>query len=108
MNTHFNKAEALYNLHQQEQIFVMPNAWDAGSAKLLAAAGFVAIATTSAGIAFSLGRPDSEGAVSRAEMLNALIRKAATEMMLEGRFSYAEEQIPDAALCEFFANFGAQ
>lgn len=72
MNTQFNKAEALYNLHQQEQIFVMPNAWDAGSAKLLAAAGFVAIATTSAGIAFSLGRPDSEGAVSRAEMLNAI------------------------------------
>ena len=38
--------------------FIMPNAWDAGSAMLLAQAGFPAIATTSAGIAFSLGRPD--------------------------------------------------
>jgi len=38
--------------------FIMPNAWDAGSAILLAQAGFPAIATTSAGIAFSLGRPD--------------------------------------------------
>lgn len=38
--------------------FIMPNAWDAGSAILLAGAGFSAIATTSAGIAFSLGRPD--------------------------------------------------
>lgn len=38
--------------------FIMPNAWDAGSAILLANAGFPAIATTSAGIAFSLGRPD--------------------------------------------------
>jgi len=38
--------------------FIMPNAWDAGSAIILAEAGFPAIATTSAGIAFSLGRPD--------------------------------------------------
>jgi 2-methylisocitrate lyase-like PEP mutase family enzyme len=38
--------------------FIMPNAWDAGSAILMADAGFSAIGTTSAGIAFSLGRPD--------------------------------------------------
>ena len=45
-------------LHEGPEGFVMPNAWDAGSAILLAQAGFPAIATTSAGIAFSLGRPD--------------------------------------------------
>lgn len=45
-------------LHRQRPGFVMPNAWDAGSARLLEAAGFEAIATTSAGIAFSLGLPD--------------------------------------------------
>lgn len=44
----------------------MPNAWDAGSAVLLADAGFDAIATTSAGVAFSLGRPD-HGSTSAAE-----------------------------------------
>jgi 2-methylisocitrate lyase-like PEP mutase family enzyme len=54
--------------------FVMPNAWDAGSAILLADAGFAAIATTSAGIAFSLGTgdhtlPDGAKAVSRDTML---------------------------------------
>jgi 2-methylisocitrate lyase-like PEP mutase family enzyme len=38
--------------------FLLPNAWDVGSARVLAAAGFPALATTSAGIAFSLGRPD--------------------------------------------------
>ena len=40
------------------EFFVMPNAWDAGSAVLLAGAGFPAIATTSAGIAFSLAKGD--------------------------------------------------
>src|SRR5262249_36921764 len=38
--------------------FLLPNAWDAGSARILVTAGFPAIATTSAGVAFSLGRPD--------------------------------------------------
>lgn len=45
-------------LHAAPRGFVMPNAWDAGSAIVLAQAGFAAIATTSAGIAFSMGRPD--------------------------------------------------
>src|SRR5215831_2488009 len=45
-------------LHAAPDGFIMPNAWDAGSAALLARSGFAAIATTSAGIAFSLGRPD--------------------------------------------------
>ena len=61
------------NLHAAPRGFVMPNAWDAGSAILLAEAGFPAIATTSAGIAFSMGRPDysvsdSRLAVSREAM----------------------------------------
>jgi 2-methylisocitrate lyase-like PEP mutase family enzyme len=43
------------------------------------------------------------GSLARATY--ALIRKAAQEMMIKGQFSYAEEQIPDGELCEFFANF---
>jgi 2-methylisocitrate lyase-like PEP mutase family enzyme len=51
--------------------FLLPNAWDAGSARMLAAAGFPAIATTSAGVAFSLGLPDHGygGRVERDPML---------------------------------------
>lgn len=49
--------------------FVVPNPWDAGSARILTALGFAALATTSAGLAFSLGRRDAEGAVSREETL---------------------------------------
>lgn len=50
-------------LHEQSGAFVMPNPWDIGSARILAALGFKALATTSAGMAHSLGMPD--GAVSR-------------------------------------------
>ena len=56
-------------LHTADAIFLMPNAWDAGSALMLASLGFPAIATTSAGVAFSLGFPDQEAAVSRETML---------------------------------------
>ena len=44
------KAAAFRQLHEHDGIFMMPNAWDAGSAKFLQAAGFAAIATTSAGL----------------------------------------------------------
>jgi 2-methylisocitrate lyase-like PEP mutase family enzyme len=52
-----SKAEALRDLHTGEP-FVIPNPWDAGSAKMLASLGFKALATTSSGFAFTLGRPD--------------------------------------------------
>lgn len=45
-------------LHRRHEVFVMPNPWDAGSARLLAGAGFEALATTSAGFAWSIGRDD--------------------------------------------------
>ena len=51
-------AGAFRALHAASRGFIMPNAWDAGSAAVLAAAGFPAIATTSAGIAFALARQD--------------------------------------------------
>src|SRR5574341_1378410 len=54
-------------------MLVLPNAWDAGSARIFIEAGFTALATTSAGIAFSLGYPDGER-ISRAEMLAAVAR----------------------------------
>ncbi|WP_175651228.1 isocitrate lyase/PEP mutase family protein [Pseudomonas sp. Marseille-P9899] len=67
------RAEAFKALHERPGAFVIPNPWDAGSAKMLASLGFEALATTSAGLAFSLGRPDAEGALSREQTLdNAL------------------------------------
>jgi 2-methylisocitrate lyase-like PEP mutase family enzyme len=57
MPTQSEKAEAFRALHQGEP-FVFPNPWDAGSARVLEALGFQALATTSSGFAFSLGRLD--------------------------------------------------
>jgi 2-methylisocitrate lyase-like PEP mutase family enzyme len=54
-------------LHAGEQLFVMPNPWDVGSARLLASGGFQALATTSAGFAWSLGKLDQR--VSRDELV---------------------------------------
>jgi 2-methylisocitrate lyase-like PEP mutase family enzyme len=56
-------------LHLAGDIFVMPNPWDAGSARLLASLGFAALATTSAGLAHALGRPDGANAVGREETM---------------------------------------
>ena len=59
-----SKAHSFYALHQAEKTFIMPNAWDAGSAVILQEAGFSCIATTSAGVAYSRALPDYEGALS--------------------------------------------
>jgi 2-methylisocitrate lyase-like PEP mutase family enzyme len=63
------RAEAFRFLHDRSGIFAIPNPWDAGSATILAKLGFEALATTSAGFAFSVGRPDAEGAIGREETL---------------------------------------
>lgn len=67
-----DKAAALLALHDGPG-FVLPNAWDAGSARILEQVGFPAIATTSAGIAWSCGVPDG-GALDRDVMLEQVGR----------------------------------
>ena len=75
------RAEAFVQLHARPGLFAIPNPWDAGSAKMLTALGFDALATTSAGFAYSIGRPDGEGAISRDETLgNARAIAAATPL----------------------------
>lgn len=61
--------ETFRALHQGPGAFVMPNPWDGASALLLKRAGFQALATTSLGIAFALGRPDGTAEISRAEAI---------------------------------------
>lgn len=67
MRTRREKAEAFRALHRRDGAFIIPNPWDVGTAKLLAHLGFEALATTSAGYAFSVGRQDN--AVGREETL---------------------------------------
>ncbi|MFK0286719.1 isocitrate lyase/phosphoenolpyruvate mutase family protein [Streptomyces sp. NPDC090499] len=75
------RAARFVELHR-EGCLLLPNAWDVGSARVLESAGFPAVATTSAGIAFSLGRADHDyggGRVGRATMLDR-VREIAAEV----------------------------
>jgi 2-methylisocitrate lyase-like PEP mutase family enzyme len=94
MRTLAEKAAAFRALHERPGAFIIPNPWDAGTAKLLAALGFEALATTSLGVANMLGRADSR--VSRAEVI-AICRDIAeaTDLPinfdLENGFAHAPE-----------------
>lgn len=90
------KYERFKALHEGDRAFVIPNPWDAGSARLLASLGFGALATTSAGYAFSKGKRDSFAGLGRSEILaNAAEIVAATELPvsadLEDGFGAAPE-----------------
>jgi 2-methylisocitrate lyase-like PEP mutase family enzyme len=61
------KARVFYALHERKEAFIIPNPWDAGTARILAHLGFEALATTSMGYAFSLGQRD--GTLSRDQAL---------------------------------------
>ena len=73
MQKQIDKAQALRRMHDRSSILLLPNAWDAGSARLFARRGFAAIATTSAGVAWSLGYADGEQA-PLAELLAVIAR----------------------------------
>jgi 2-methylisocitrate lyase-like PEP mutase family enzyme len=63
------KAKKFRKLHEGPGAFLIPNPWDAGTARMLTTLGFEALATTSAGLAFSLGRRDGKGLITREEVL---------------------------------------
>jgi len=65
--TQVEKARVFRALHERDGAFIIPNPWDAGTARLLAHLGFEALATTSAGYAFSAGQPDNT--IERDEMM---------------------------------------
>jgi 2-methylisocitrate lyase-like PEP mutase family enzyme len=69
------KAKLFRALHTNNRVLLLPNVWDVASARIIEESGFEAIATTSAGIAFSLGYPDGQK-ISRKEMLAVVARIA--------------------------------
>jgi len=95
-------------LHAREGLFVMPNPWDRGSAKLLAALGFEALATTSAGFAWSLGKLDQT--VTRDELVaHVAALSAATELPLnvDSERCYPEDPGGVAETVRLLAEAGA-
>jgi len=94
-------AREFLELHRGPQILVLPNAWDVASARIFEDAGFPAIGTTSAGVAFSLGYPDGQK-IPRGEMLAAVRRIAeAVEVPVtadvEAGFGSTPEEVADTA-----------
>jgi 2-methylisocitrate lyase-like PEP mutase family enzyme len=91
-----DKAERLRALHRTPPILVLPNVWDAASARLIEAEGFPAIATTSAGVAATLGYPDG-GVVPSNEMIEAIARIArAVRVPVSADIEHAYGATPDA------------
>jgi 2-methylisocitrate lyase-like PEP mutase family enzyme len=82
-------------LHEREKLFIMPNPWDAGTARILADLGFEALATSSAALAWSLARPDAVGKVTRAEAIaHAGTIVAATNLPVNGDFESGYGETP--------------
>jgi 2-methylisocitrate lyase-like PEP mutase family enzyme len=91
-----SKAEVFRVLHRRSRGFVIPNPVDAGMARILAALGFEALATTSAGLAFALGRRDGVRAVSRDESLaNAAQIVAASDLPVSADLENGYGDDPD-------------
>jgi 2-methylisocitrate lyase-like PEP mutase family enzyme len=92
------KAERFLALHARQGAFVIPNPWDAGTARILASLGFEALTTTSAGLAFTLGRQDGTGVVTRAEALaNAKAVVDATDLPVAADLENGYGHAPEAA-----------
>jgi 2-methylisocitrate lyase-like PEP mutase family enzyme len=109
MGSQASKAAAFRALHERPGAFIIPNPWDAGTAKLLASLGFEALATTSLGLANSLGRPDGAGVVSRSEVLeNCRGIAEATDLPVNADLEngYAHEPRAAAEMIRLAANAG--
>ena len=109
MRTQAQKADAFRALHERAGAFIIPNPWDAGTAKLLASLGFEALATTSLGLSNMLGRVDGTMTVSRAEVLdNCRAIAEATDLPVSADLEncYAHEPRAAAEMIRLAADAG--
>jgi 2-methylisocitrate lyase-like PEP mutase family enzyme len=109
VRTQAEKATAFRALHERPGVFIMPNPWDAGTAKLFASLGFEALATTSLGVASSLGRVDGTLALSRDELLaNCREIAAATDLPVSADLEngYADDPEEAASILRLAAEAG--
>ena len=96
-NSQYQKAEVFKALHERDGLFIIPNPWDAGSAKILTGLGFEAFTTTSAGLAYALGRPDGHPMIGREETLdNALAIINATHLPVAADLENGFGDTPEA------------
>jgi len=109
MRTQAEKGKAFRALHERAGVFIIPNPWDTGTAKLLASLGFEALATTSLGLANSLGRVDGAGTVSRREVLDncrAIVEATDLPVSADLENCYADEPRAAAEMIRLAAEAG--
>jgi 2-methylisocitrate lyase-like PEP mutase family enzyme len=109
MRTPAEKGRLFKERHAQPTILILPNPWDAGTAKLLQSLGFEALATTSLGMSNALGRPDGENVVSRAELIeNCRVIAAATDLPVNADLEngYADDPQEAATILRDAAEVG--
>jgi 2-methylisocitrate lyase-like PEP mutase family enzyme len=107
MRSQAERARAFRALHERPGIFIMPNPWDAGTAKLFASLGFEALATTSLGLASSRGRVD--GTLSREELIaNCREIASATDLPVNADLEngYADDPEEAASIIRLAAEAG--
>ena len=98
MPSQAEKAHAFRDLHYSPDVLVIGNPWDAGSARLLTGLGYKALSTTSAGLAFTLGRRDGTASVTRDEALaNAKSIVDATDLPVAADLENGYGHSPEAA-----------
>lgn len=98
MRTQAERARLFRALHERSGIFIMPNPWDAGTAKLFASLGFEALATTSLGFSSSRGRVDGTLSISREELIaNCREIASATELPVNADLENGYADDPDEA-----------
>ena len=97
MLTQADKARNFRALHQRPHAFIIPNPWDAGTARLLAHLEFEALATTSMGFAFSTGRPDNT--VGREDTMTHIAEiAAATDLPVSADLENGFDDSPDGVV----------
>jgi 2-methylisocitrate lyase-like PEP mutase family enzyme len=109
MPSQAEKGQTFRDLHARPGLLLLPNPWDAGTAKLLQSLGFEALATTSLGMSNALGRVDGDNAVSREELLvNCRLIAGATDLPVNADLEngYADEPKKAATILRDAAEAG--
>jgi 2-methylisocitrate lyase-like PEP mutase family enzyme len=109
MRTQAERAQLFRALHERSGIFIMPNPWDAGTAKLFASLGFEALATTSLGFSSSRGCVDGTLSISREELIaNCREIASATELPVNADLEngYADDPEEAATIIRLAADAG--
>jgi 2-methylisocitrate lyase-like PEP mutase family enzyme len=94
MRSQEEKCIAIEHLHSGKEVFIIPNPWDTGSARVLQGLGFKALATTSSGLAYTLGRLDGEVTLEE-KLAHCTLLSSATEVPVSADFENAFADDPE-------------